>query len=91
MGMNSRKMKQDRTQERKGMDGMSRGAEFLNYVTGQLKIRIRELDDTISAVQKDIAGMNEYYWENYTEMDQYGYENYDNQQALLSQVNAGQA
>ncbi len=72
------------------MDGMSRGAEFLNYVTGQLKIRIRELDDTISAVQKDIAGMNEYYWENYTEMDQYGYENYDNQQALLSQVNAGQ-
>ena len=69
---------------------MSRGAEFLTYVIGQLKIRIRELDDTISAVQKDIAGMNEYYWENYTEMDQYGYENYDNQQALLGQVNASQ-
>ena len=32
--------------------------------------------------------MNEYYWENYTEMDEYGYENYDNQQALLHQVNA---
>ncbi len=28
--------------------------------------------------------MHEYYWENYTEMDQYGYENYDNQQALLA-------
>ncbi len=69
---------------------MSRGAEFLTYVIGQLKIRIRELDDAISAVQKDIAGMNEYYWENYTEMDQYGYENYDNQQALLGQVNASQ-
>ena len=27
--------------------------------------------------------MNEYYWENYTEMDEYGYENYDNQQALF--------
>ena len=22
--------------------------------------------------------MHEYYWENYTEMDQYGYEDYDN-------------
>ena len=22
--------------------------------------------------------MNEYYWDNYTEMDQYGYEDYDN-------------
>ena len=32
--------------------------------------------------------MHEYYWENYTEMDQYGYEDYDNQQALLQQVNA---
>ncbi len=46
------------------MDGMSRGAEFLNYVTGQLKIRIRELDDTISAVQKDIAGMNDFLYRN---------------------------
>ena len=34
--------------------------------------------------------MHEYYWENYTEMDQYGYEDYDNQQALLNQVNANQ-
>ena len=30
--------------------------------------------------------MHEYYWENYTEMDQYGYENYDNQQALLHRL-----
>ncbi len=34
--------------------------------------------------------MHEYYWENYTEMDQYGYESFDNQQALLHQVNANQ-
>ena len=26
--------------------------------------------------------------ENYTEMDQYGYENYDNQQALFRQISA---
>ena len=34
--------------------------------------------------------MHEYYWENYTEMDEYGYENYDNQQALLHQVHANE-
>ena len=28
--------------------------------------------------------------ENYTEMDQYGYENFDNQQALLHQINANE-
>ena len=69
---------------------MSRGTDFLNMVTEKLRQRILELGDTIQEVQKDIAGMNEYYWENYTEMDQYGYENFDNQQALLAQVNANQ-
>lgn len=69
---------------------MSRGTEYLAYVTELLKKRISEMDEKIQSVQKDIEGMHEYYWENYTEMDQYGYENYDNQQALLSQVNAKQ-
>ena len=69
---------------------MSKGTEFLIDVTTKLKKRIHELDQTIQEVQKDIADMNEYYWENYTEMDQYGYENFDNQQALLTQVNASQ-
>ncbi len=69
---------------------MSRGSEYLAYVTEHLKIRIRELGRTIEEVQKDIAGMNEYYWENYAEMDEYGYENYDNRQALLIQAGANQ-
>ncbi|MFR6617902.1 MAG: HelD family protein [Blautia massiliensis (ex Durand et al. 2017)] len=42
----------------------------------------------MEAGQKEIEGMHEYYWENYTEMDQYGYENFDNQQALLHEINA---
>lgn len=69
---------------------MSRGFEFLTYVTEKLKNRIYELGDLIQDVRKDIESMNEYYWQNYTEMDQYGYENYDNQQALLTQMNANQ-
>lgn len=67
---------------------MSRGTEYLIFVTGLLKERIREVGGKIQEVQKDIEHMHDYYWENYTEMDQYGYENFDNQQALLAQVNA---
>lgn len=69
---------------------MSRGTDFLMFVTAKLKQRIGEVKTAIEDVQKDIEGMNEYYWDNYTEMDQYGYENYDNQQALLAQVKAKQ-
>ena len=69
---------------------MSKGTDFLINVTDKLKLRIREIDETIRDVKKDIADMNEYYWENYTEMDQYGYEDFDNQRALLTQVNANE-
>jgi DNA helicase-2/ATP-dependent DNA helicase PcrA len=69
---------------------MSRGTEFLTCVTEKLNTRIGKVGASIQEVQKDIESMNDYYWENYTEMDQYGYENYDNQQALLTQVNANQ-
>lgn len=69
---------------------MSRGKEYLTFVTGLLKERIAEIDGKIQDVQKDIESMHDYYWENYTEMDQYGYENFDNQQALLTQVNANE-
>ena len=64
------------------------GISFLEKVTEKLKERIEKLDQSILAGQKDIESMHDYYWENYTEMDQYGYEDYDNQQALLSQTNA---
>ena len=52
---------------------MSRGTEYLTFVTGLLKERIREVGGKIQEVQKDIEHMHDYYWENYTEMDQYGY------------------
>ena len=66
------------------------GAAFLANVTDKLKKRIADIGQSILEGQKDIEGMHEYYWENYTEMDQYGYENFDNQQALLHQINASE-
>ena len=66
------------------------GTEFLAYVLEKLNTRLAEIRLSIAEGEKEIQGMHEYYWENYTEMDQYGYEDYDNQQALLHQINANQ-
>ena len=70
------------------MAAVKNGREYLAHITGTLRHRITQLDDSIEAGQKEIEGIHEYYWENYTEMDQYGYENFDNQQALLHEINA---
>lgn len=67
---------------------MSKGKEHLKLVSEKLNNKIAEMSAVILEVQKDIESMNDYYWENYTEMDQYGYEDFDNQRALLNQVNA---
>ncbi len=69
---------------------MSRGKRYLSFIIEKLKVYIAGLGETIQELQKDIENMNAYYWENYTEMDQYGYENYDNQQALFSQADRNQ-
>lgn len=67
-----------------------RESEFLAEVLKKLRQRIKEVDDTLSAGQKEIDSMNDYYWQNYAEMDEYGYEIYDNQQALLGQLKSNQ-
>ena len=59
------------------MAAVKNGREYLSHVTETLKHRIAQLDESIEVGQKEIEGMHEYYWENYTEMDQYGYENFD--------------
>ena len=74
----------------KGYKDMEGRKDYLEFVLEKLKDRIRRIDMTIMEGQKEIEGMHEYYWENYTEMDQYGYENFDNQQALLNQINTNQ-
>lgn len=66
------------------------GMNFLDEIKEKLTKKIAQMNEEITAGQKDIENMHKYYWENYTEMDQYGYEDYDNQQALLQRVNANQ-
>lgn len=69
---------------------MNKGEKHLQIVNKKLDEKITQMSEYIEEIQKDIENMNAYYWQNYTEMDQYGYENFDNQRALFTQVNANQ-
>lgn len=66
------------------------GREYLEQTISCLHKRLEEVNASLEAGTREIEEMHEYYWENYTEMDQYGYEEFDNRQALLAQVNANQ-
>ena len=72
------------------MENIKNGREYLQYVLKCLNDRLAQADAAILEGEKEIEDMHEYYWENYTEMDQYGYEEYDNQQALFRQMNANE-
>ena len=72
------------------MENIKNGREYLQYVLKCLNNRLAQADAAILEGEKEIEDMHEYYWENYTEMDQYGYEDYDNQQALFRQMNANE-
>ena len=69
---------------------MSKGQQYLKLVREKLNSMIAKMSVAIRQVDKDIENMNDYYWENYTEMDQYGYEDFDNRRALMNQVNANE-
>ena len=70
---------------------MAYSKEHLDEILKKLKKKMDSIREALALGEQEIEGMHEYYWQNYTEMDQYGYENFDNQQALLNQVNANQA
>ena len=45
---------------------------YLNLVLEKLNERIAKLNLSLQEGAKEVEDMHEYYWENYTEMDQYG-------------------
>ena len=69
---------------------MEEAKEYLCLVTEKLEKRLAELDRSLSEGEREVDAMNEYYWESYTEMDEYGYENFDNQRVLLTELQRSQ-
>ena len=67
-----------------------REEEYLAVVVEKIRQKIESINQMLSSGQKEIESMNDYYWQNYAEMDEYGYEIYDNQQALLGQIKSNQ-
>lgn len=61
--------------------------EYLDLVIEKLHEKIAQIDERMDTNQKDMENMHDYFWENYTEFDEYGYEMYDNKQALRTSVN----
>lgn len=59
---------------------------YLLLVKEILQQKIREIAEKIEENEKDIASMHEYFWDNYTEFDEYGYEIYDNGSALKGRI-----
>lgn len=59
---------------------------YLELVLDKLHEKIAEIDGKISANQQDITNMHAYFWENYNEFDEYGYELYDNSVAFKSRM-----
>ena len=72
------------------MTDQKNGQEYLSFVLEKPQARLAEISQSLLDGQKEIENMHDYYWQNYTEMDQYGYENYDNQQALFRQISANE-
>ena len=54
------------------MTDQKNGQEYLSFVLEKLQARLAEISQSLLDGQKEIENMHDYYWQNYTEMDQYG-------------------
>lgn len=59
----------------------------LELIQKKLAEKIARIDENLASQDADIADMHEYFWENYTEFDEYGYEQFDNAENLKRKVN----
>ena len=66
--------------------------EHLQLIEGKLEKAIEGIKEEMKLNDKDIAQLQELYWENYSDFDEYGYEEYENRQQMFTayvQENAG--
>lgn len=61
---------------------------YLNMVLGKLAKAVEEIQGKIDVSRKEIAEMQDYYWESYHEYDEFGYEKADNDRILRGEMNS---
>ena len=65
---------------------MKEEQQYLEQVLNKLKEKIKSVKQKMKAGEKDLEELHDYFWDNYTEFDEYGYELYDNNTALENKV-----
>lgn len=61
---------------------------YLNMVLDKLAKAAAEIEGKIEVSRKEIAQMQDYYWESYHEYDEFGYEKADNDRILRGEMNS---
>ena len=61
---------------------------YLSNVLEKLKKAITELEQKMEFRRLEIVKMQEYYWESYTEYDEFGYEKFDNDRLFREEATA---
>ena len=62
--------------------------EFLQNTLEKLHTAVTELDEKLHLGNTEIDRIQEYFWENYNEFDEYGYEDAMNRQMLEMEINS---
>ena len=60
--------------------------KYLKLVLEKAAKKHAEIVQKLGDNAKDMESMNDYFWENYTEFDEYGYEMFDNKMALKTRL-----
>ena len=60
--------------------------EFLKQVLALIDEKIKAINEKVNITDKDMADFHEYFWNSYTEFDEYGYELYDNTNAIRQKI-----
>lgn len=72
--------------DNKAKDMLAGEEAYLALVIEKVSEKRSRLLLRIGDAQKELESMNDYFWENYTEFDEYGYEMYDNRMALKTRL-----
>lgn len=62
--------------------------EYLELIEKKLDAAIAELEGELELNDRDINNLQELYWENQVDFDEYGYEEYENRQQMFTHINS---
>lgn len=68
------------------MSTLQQEEQYLQEVLDLIDVKQTELDKKVNITDKDMADFHEYFWNSYTEFDEYGYELYDNTNAIRQKI-----